>query len=183
MRRHAAGCTAHPRWRGEDVAVKPAHHGYLGSSPLARGGLGAPQGMVGEIRLIPAGAGRTQSRRRTGARRAAHPRWRGEDPAEEAPVTQADGSSPLARGGLVELGVYGLHQGLIPAGAGRTVRGNGPVGRHPAHPRWRGEDHNPERRFICRYGSSPLARGGQVRYRCAPGRHRLIPAGAGRTVN
>ena len=54
------------------------------------------------------------------ALRRAHPRWRGEDGTTEIAYTDGEGSSPLARGGLVEADCPVVDLGLIPAGAGRT---------------------------------------------------------------
>ena len=50
----------------------------------------------------------------------AHPRWRGEDDTGLKQTTSTGGSSPLARGGRVDLGDQPDEQRLIPAGAGRT---------------------------------------------------------------
>ena len=192
---------AHPRWRGEDlksldikqpsVGSSPLARGdedqtmnvysALGSSPLARGGRSAKDTMCTPVRLIPAGAGRTRPANGPVSRRAAHPRWRGEDLKSLDIKQPSVGSSPLARGGLrVEL-VERLVDGLIPAGAGRTGVNVGPVICRRAHPRWRGEDHYVQGDDQGQRGSSPLARGGRGSWRSTCLHGGLIPAGAGRT--
>ena len=111
----------------------------------------------------------------------AHPRWRGEDTSSRFCHPASTGSSPLARGGRPINLVDRDSLRLIPAGAGRTPRGNFRRMGGRAHPRWRGED------GVCRpvvsgtWGSSPLARGGLRGLRRRRHRRRLIPAGAGRT--
>ncbi|EDN80068.1 hypothetical protein ACTODO_00504 [Schaalia dentiphila ATCC 17982] len=73
------GETAHPRSRGENGW--PAHNiaPHPGSSPLTRGkpGTGAVHGL--HPRLIPAHAGKTQTRRESRRPTGAHPRSRGEN--------------------------------------------------------------------------------------------------------
>ncbi len=70
----------------------------------------------------------------------AHPRSRGADVAGHAHAADEQGSSPLARGGLVRARGPQRNHGLIPARAGRTRLGlawHRPMG---AHPRSRGAD-------------------------------------------
>ena len=111
---------AHPRWRGEDGRPRPLCGRRRGSSPLARGGLHIIITARQLRRLIPAGAGRTALTAVARPASTAHPRWRGEDPAAGGGRFDRAGSSPLARGGLVDLIDQGDRLRLIPAGAGRT---------------------------------------------------------------
>ena len=153
----------------------------MGSSPLARGGLPRHREEDGPHGLIPAGAGRTCGRTWTTRRPRAHPRWRGADVRWPYGWDRWSGSSPLARGGLLERGHVFLQGGLIPAGAGRTHVSSPSRWWWTAHPRWRGADVELTARMVAERGSSPLARGGPG---CAPGGRGaagLIPAGAGRT--
>ena len=55
----ASWCPAHPRSRGEHPALNRARKSSAGSSPLARGTLGADIEVLTERRLIPARAGNT----------------------------------------------------------------------------------------------------------------------------
>ena len=89
---------AHPRSRGENLAVPYGVEIELGSSPLTRGKLSFRFGFVRCGRLIPAHAGKTPSTRSLPSVAWAHPRSRGENGhGRGEPVNQA-GSSPLTRG-------------------------------------------------------------------------------------
>ncbi len=153
----------HPRWRGEHTVPKPTTFSLTGSSPLARGTLGAMAWQRGLRRFIPAGAGNTGRSPSTDWTPAVHPRWRGEHPPGRSGSAACTGSSPLARGTHAEKKAYHLQERFIPAGAGNTWRGH-EVGRTAAvHPRWRGEHSGRQRQ----QGLSP----------------RFIPAGAGNTFD
>ena len=155
-----AGTPAHPRSRGENVRV-----------------LGARS----SVELITAHAGKTRVAR--GVRRAiaAHPRSRGENYKSATLTRSSSGSSPLTPGKLVRFAPGKVHQGLIPAHAGKTACHPLTQGRRGAHPRSREENIDawklPERHV----GSSPLTRGKRYsvhRLTCACG---FIPAHAGKT--
>ena len=84
--------------RGENVVFDCDFYAWLGSSPHARGKLGADVKSHDESRLIPACAGKTPNTSSTNPGTSAHPRMRGEN---ERCYTVADvltGSSPHARG-------------------------------------------------------------------------------------
>ena len=152
-----------------------------GSSPLARGAQ-AGSGLFGAASgLIPAGAGSTSAPSPSSRRMAAHPRWRGEHMSFSYPISYASGSSPLARGALVENEYWDKRTGLIPAGAGSTDPHQNTLPRGGAHPRWRGEHIGCEALNRSRIGSSPLARGAPSKSGFARRKLRLIPAGAGST--
>ena len=133
---------------------------HRGSSPLTRGKLAAPPPTISTRRLIPAHAGKTNSRRRFDRSCRAHPRSRGENKGVGRDAPHRPGSSPLTRGKL-SIGWSLLKTiGLIPAHAGKTHSLPGGHAAPGAHPRSRGE--NP---------SWMIASGGE----------RLIPAHAGKT--
>ena len=74
-------------------------------------------------------------------------------------LTPYTGSSPLARGTLVELAaLFGL-QRFIPAGAGNTIHFTINNSKVTVHPRWRGEHRSRGHVDGGVLGSSPLARG------------------------
>ena len=100
-------------------------------------------------------------RRRSAARREAHPRSRGENSVTYRPC---------------RLGCR-----LIPAHAGKTIAplSSGPCER--AHPRSRGENRSVTSRSPSTRGSSPLTRGKPVELLLRGARHGLIPAHAGKT--
>ncbi len=91
-----------------------------GSSPLVRGKLQLDRLLIGSLRLIPAGAGKTDRGFSRHACKWAHPRWCGENKNEVDEIETVTGSSPLVRGKQPINGVGGDSNGLIPAGAGKT---------------------------------------------------------------
>ena len=112
---------AHPRSRGEHLTLFRRLSAGFGSSPLARGTLNYRARLAINIRLIPARAGNTSSRRTARSWTAAHPRSRGEHLVVVMDTAQECGSSPLARGTQ-----GGINHGprlvrLIPARAGNTT--------------------------------------------------------------
>ena len=111
---------AHPRSRGENCATTSTISSPSGSSPLTRGKLMSTTVPPCAHRLIPAHAGKTRRRSPRAPGRAAHPRSRGENPAQARARRARDGSSPLTRGKphFHSLGHLGLR--LIPAHAGKT---------------------------------------------------------------
>ena len=118
--RSPARCSrAHPRWRGEHLGAGRCWTLRRGSSPLARGARALQASRTPVARLIPAGAGSTQSGPCSASTDWAHPRWRGEH-CRRSSVTAA----------LI---------GLIPAGAGSTRNAARAYAASGAHPRWRGE--------------------------------------------
>ncbi len=90
---------------------------------------------------------------------AVHPRWRGEHHIGRSKQAVGGGSSPLARGTLVQ-GEAPLAQArFIPAGAGNTQVQRREGGVLSVHPRWRGEHFGGVGCAVGDGGSSPLARG------------------------
>ena len=71
---------AHPRSRGENHHSCVDRRAHAGSSPLTRGKHDQSASTVGEIRLIPAHAGKTRPCSPPSTTEAAHPRSRGENP-------------------------------------------------------------------------------------------------------
>ena len=110
---------AHPRSRGEHREYPPGFFAGFGSSPLARGTLGA--------------------RRKPYRSDSAHPRSRGEHCFKVNAKSESSGSSPLARGTSRVL-LPPIHPvRLIPARAGNTRTPAATEEVHSAHPRSHGE--------------------------------------------
>ena len=156
------GAADHPRSRGvyEDGATVLAS--VDGSSPLARGLPVAQEPARGRLRIIPARAGFTASRRRRGGGWPDHPRSRGVYDLLDGGGGGVAGSSPLARGLLPSPFREHVAVRIIPARAGFTPGAS--------------------RAPMLRDGSSPLARGlpddaGTQWVPC-----RIIPARAGFTA-
>ena len=134
--------TAHPRSRGENVAVWRENERQFGSSPLTRGKPADRERLPDRERLIPAHAGKTASARTEAHRRAAHPRSRGENRTSRWGSSDDRGSSPLTRGKLGYLRYLVARCRLIPAHAGKTIADLEASAAGLAHPRSRGENHD-----------------------------------------
>ena len=89
---------AHPRSRGENLALDEAVAEEAGSSPLTRGKPRRRETDMNDLRLIPAHAGKTSYCSVPSAVEAAHPRSRGENEVKTAQAHYRRGSSPLTRG-------------------------------------------------------------------------------------
>ena len=153
---------AHPRLRGEHLALGAAKLPPDGSSPLTRG---ARQRLVGtrwRAGLIPAYAGSTIGAMMLGCICRAHPRLRGEHEIVKYPSTSPAGSSPLTRGALRLVRLMARVTGLIPAYAGSTGGISATPAQHGAHPRLRGEHSCCASTLSRASGSSPLTRGAQA---------------------
>ena len=172
---------AHPRSRGEHAIQAQVSNRLSGSSPLARGTRQRTGPSIPRKGLIPARAGNT-TRCPVAARRTwAHPRSRGEHGGRGLTVTDLAGSSPLARGTLIDITQLLKSRGLIPARAGNTSPGLPCANPSRAHPRSRGEHNLRECAYECFLGSSPLARGTQTLPLRKIAGWGLIPARAGNT--
>ena len=152
-----------------------------GSSPLARGLLLRRSVLGSAGGIIPARAGFTTRFWPRWRRRRDHPRSRGVYESEWNARSSTRGSSPLARGLLVEVAVEDVLGRIIPARAGFTGRGSVRVPGHRDHPRSRGVYRTSTGSWVPSSGSSPLARG--LRGDAAPpvGCGGIIPARAGFT--
>ena len=180
-RRPHAPSTDHPRSRGVYGRFRAGREGFPGSSPLARGlppTSGAPSPTP---RIIPARAGFTPPLLRDAPHGADHPRSRGVYRLWFLWTSSSKGSSPLARGLLVEDTERVEKQGIIPARAGFTFFSAVAFCAVEDHPRSRGVYGDGENNYWSEHGSSPLARGllPQMPPRQCPGR--IIPARAGFT--
>ena len=115
------GARDHPRSRGVYTSWVPSTSLADGSSPLARGLLGALLRHRVDLRIIPARAGFTYIPRRRKKKSRDHPRSRGVySPISPMSGTSA-GSSPLARGLLREGARVDFDVRIIPARAGFTA--------------------------------------------------------------
>ena len=154
----------------------------LGASPLTRGKPRLIRARAASSGRIPAHAGKTHQPRPGNSRPRAHPRSRGENCVRSLRNTGVLGASPLTRGKRDVQPPSGVHEGRIPAHAGKTMPQSTGDRQFWAHPRSRGENGWPERHITPNQGASPLTRGkhGRDRRGCQPrGR---IPAHAGKTL-
>ena len=151
--------TAHPRSRGENLVRQRHTYPLMGSSPLTRGKRRPRELVLGVPGLIPAHAGKTHSWRGRRARPGAHPRSRGENYNDAPHALAVEGSSPLTRGKPGGPRPAREREGLIPAHAGKTDRGEALGSWIGAHPRSRGENESGRSGTSSLLGSSPLTRG------------------------
>ena len=171
----------HPRSRGVYIA---AHHRMprgVGSSPLARGLLHLILNSPSITGIIPARAGFTSPSCSLRSMDWDHPRSRGVYLVGFRFFLVFYGSSPLARGLLLEIRDVDNDLGIIPARAGFTPKDEGSDSRSSDHPRSRGV-YGVIGEFNSKYGgSSPLARGLRSTQRVPLLPPRIIPARAGFT--
>ena len=172
---------AHPRACGENVSLVPPATALRGSSPRVRGKHLLSSSMRVRAGLIPARAGKTDSRRSPPGKGSAHPRACGENIRPRSSNISRPGSSPRVRGKPVDDGAVGGFPRLIPARAGKT-RGH-PVHRlkEAAHPRACGENLPKPPETTADDGSSPRVRGKPDDAVDDAADDRLIPARAGKT--
>ena len=173
---------AHPRSRGENHCILIVGLCIAGSSPLTRGKLQHRRVGHNGGGLIPAHAGKTRFLPGCHGRGRAHPRSRGENHLMPQPMVPFEGSSPLTRGKHDGHVLGGVHDGLIPAHAGKTGRTPTRAKSSTAHPRSRGENRGSRIYRPCYVGSSPLTRGKPGAAACISAMLGLIPAHAGKTV-
>ena len=156
---NAASTWDHPRMRGEHIDSDLFTEIMKGSSPHARGTLWQGWLAGGQYGIIPACAGNTQRDQRQDRPKRDHPRMRGEHEVQSCPPISPLGSSPHARGTLIDDEVGARLAGIIPACAGNTSMSPSPSMPFRDHPRMRGEHCVIEVDLDCFLGSSPHARG------------------------
>ncbi len=111
--------TDHPRLRGEKRHPLARHASVSGSSPLARGKVEIQPANLPAYRIIPACAGKRPALLTVHSIAEDHPRLRGEKFHLYSVVSDMPGSSPLARGKGRLVRDHALHNGIIPACAGK----------------------------------------------------------------
>ena len=150
---------AHPCSRGENQGPASGVDHDSGSSPLTRGKRTGRRRGRSQQRLIPAHAGKTPCRARARSCVSAHPQSHGENASAGVVGFAAAGSSPLTRGKRRPVRVFAVLARLIPAHAGKTMRGLRPWSGCRAHPRSRRGNRAEIADLQTRAGSSSLTRG------------------------
>ena len=171
----------HPRMRGEHNDSSSLRTVDPGSSPHARGAPRWPCRCPSPRGIIPACAGSTPWHSRVSARGRDHPRMRGEHRRARAGGSSCAGSSPHARGALDTYPALPKLEGIIPACAGSTSPRSYSRPLFGDHPRMRGEHCSKWLITTPPGGSSPHARGAQLRDYIISHRRGIIPACAGST--
>ena len=150
---------AHPRVCGENFPNLEFMEIQLGSSPRVRGKPPSAEEPVRRVGLIPACAGKTRSGAGISRTPSAHPRVCGENMVSTKGTARSEGSSPRVRGKPVAKRCRSICRGLIPACAGKTVRGVEALQCGQAHPRVCGENSQAAYQRPPARGSSPRVRG------------------------
>ena len=114
------GARDHPRMRGEHAMEAETQRRTVGSSPHARGAHASEELDDIDNGIIPACAGSTARERPNLRRLRDHPRMRGEHQVMTSSASASPGSSPHARGALVDDAELRDRHGIIPACAGST---------------------------------------------------------------
>ena len=115
----------------------------LGSSPRVRGSLRLCVRLLLVVGIIPAGAGLTVPGFAKSAYERDHPRGCGAHREQEKHIKALEGSSPRVRGSLHYLTLAEPDFGIIPAGAGLTLRPHFTVIFSGDHPRGCGAHRSP----------------------------------------
>ena len=173
----------HPRGCGEKSSGVRRLSASQGSSPRVRGKATLSTIPAPQKGIIPAGAGKSGKQAERAAVRRDHPRGCGEKDTL-LPVNQpGEGSSPRVRGKVIPFKDGYVPIGIIPAGAGKSVRSYFVDMCKKDHPRGCGEKYALARHNLTEWGSSPRVRG-KVRY-CGSEKNRagIIPAGAGKSMS
>ena len=155
---------------------------FAGSSPRVRGKLARLAAQYDARRLIPACAGKTATKQSPSSSERAHPRVCGENSIAIETLSPVIGSSPRVRGKQEGTNQMTQSTGLIPACAGKTIRGSRRRGDGPAHPRVCGENQTHAVSLNRITGSSPRVRGKREISRRSILVCGLIPACAGKTT-
>ena len=165
--------------RGEQLKITLDDDARIGSSPRARGTALGADGLILDVRFIPACAGNSHPQARMGRCSPVHPRVRGEQPRHAVCAMAANGSSPRARGTVGDCLWRAGRGRFIPACAGNSRRSRGRLRSASVHPRVRGEQASNSGVLRLSAGSSPRARGTGLDRIGVVGQFRFIPACAG----
>ena len=137
--------------------------------------------LIGDVRLIPARAGKTVPRPPGCSNPGAHPRACGENRTHTAAHPISKGSSPRVRGKRASRPSVPEPKGLIPARAGKTKGHRFQCLGVKAHPRACGENQDIGVLDLTASGSSPRVRGKHALVQLPAHPGGLIPARAGKT--
>ena len=153
-----------PAPAGNTLTWKASERRWDGSPPRLRGTPLHSGHIPGYIRITPAPAGNTLSRRRLSSIRWDHPRACGEHSVRSEPGNGFLGSPPRLRGTLQRGLDFRVHHRITPAPAGNTRTGTEHRGRSEDHPRACGE-HDEDGWVLHRaIGSPPRLRGTRWRH-------------------
>ena len=171
----------HPRACGENPGEKLLFHDFSGSPPRVRGKPVQSFGLLDDVGITPARAGKTPCASKSTPGPRDHPRACGENLPPSREPYRDSGSPPRVRGKPDLAAVDGLRVGITPARAGKTCGSSIANIGDWDHPRACGENCMDETRYASNYGSPPRVRGKpgvQLVAQAFPG---ITPARAGKT--
>ena len=151
-----------------------------GSSPRVRGAFDFGQSVLGQLRFIPACAGRVGGHTPQCPRHSVHPRVCGARRSLRSMTRLSSGSSPRVRGAFASGQVAGAGLRFIPACAGRVTFACRRRRWQPVHPRVCGARRTVKTALTLCVGSSPRVRGAYPSLSSVHHLRRFIPACAGR---
>ena len=171
----------HPRRCGENTFDVSVADDGKGSPPQVRGKRHIGYKIRRFQRITPAGAGKTELFGNSDRFNLDHPRRCGENISCNSWILLPSGSPPQVRGKRSPLKPLWSLSRITPAGAGKTVLPRGRQPQNGDHPRRCGENCEVQSGFTPAEGSPPQVRGKLIKSVCVICRHRITPAGAGKT--
>ena len=176
-----SGAKDHPRRCGENLYAVRLRLGCFGSPPQVRGKLTHTVAADENLRITPAGAGKTMTRGNKLRAGQDHPRRCGENALPQIIAAVTTGSPPQVRGKPSRSSISAIRFRITPAGAGKTNGTCCSCGRRRDHPRRCGENVAPRIDPLSILGSPPQVRGKPHAYSNVDLLIRITPAGAGKT--
>ena len=173
----------HPRVCGENHTAMMQAKDAAGTSPRMRGKRPGQATLWGDIRNIPAYAGKTGLILTSGLTLTEHPRVCGENMMRLALLMAGTGTSPRMRGKREHGGLAGSTSRNIPAYAGKTRVSIPAKGGNAEHPRVCGENQHVNLNLGAGSGTSPRMRGKLLVGHLVDEKPRNIPAYAGKTLS
>ena len=149
----------HPRRCGENHHPPVRHHRRGGSPPQVRGKQYMNDSKKALLRITPAGAGKTKTKRTLMDVIRDHPRRCGENWDTSCCIIAADGSPPQVRGKQPFHSYRLCSSRITPAGAGKTAGAVGTRAGARDHPRRCGENESTSIAGAKPIGSPPQVRG------------------------
>ena len=171
----------HPRRCGENFFFVPCNAALAGSPPQVRGKQSVAVCPQVQIRITPAGAGKTMVHAPRQRQHLDHPRRCGENLDNFLLGDISRGSPPQVRGKPNTRNTARKARGITPAGAGKTLVHVNIKLHSQDHPRRCGENVTVYALLATGDGSPPQVRGKPRQRRDIFPRKRITPAGAGKT--
>ena len=171
----------HPRRCGENCIQHPRFRNLGGSPPQVRGKRACIINVMKQLRITPAGAGKTWERQCSSCGKQDHPRRCGENSMKDLQLGIITGSPPQVRGKQGFPSASCVRRRITPAGAGKTINVDCIESDRKDHPRRCGENLTTKQAYRRTPGSPPQVRGKPFIAVFRFTGKRITPAGAGKT--